>query len=294
MIKKISFIDIFAGIGGFHIALANSGMRCIAACEWDKNARKTYESYFRSKNPSTFEKGRFFGDIKDVNYSNLPNFDILVAGFPCQPFSLAGKKLGFDETRGTLFYEILEILQVKKPVAYLLENVPNIENHDNGRTIKTIEQRLRGLGYSFWPEKLKASDFGLPSLRKRLFMVGFKYDPENKKIFRFPKPKKFKTQTLSEFFGETWSRDLAYTLRVGGVDSGFKDKRNWDTYKINGKVRKISVDEAKKLMGFPNDFKFPVSDGIAMKQLGNSVAIPVVEAVAKEILKNIRKYYPNG
>jgi DNA (cytosine-5)-methyltransferase 1 len=183
--KKITFIDLFAGIGGFHIALHNLGAKCVFASEWDESARKTYQHNFYGISSEIFDNDLFAGDITLVNPKDIPDFDILCAGFPCQPFSQAGFKKGFNETRGTLFFNIASILKEKSPSAFFLENVRHLFAHDEGKTFQVIERTIKELGYSFFYKIVKASDYGLPQHRPRLFMVGFK---NNKTKFEFPNP----------------------------------------------------------------------------------------------------------
>lgn len=286
--KKIfKFIDLFAGIGGFNIAFSNTGAKCVFVSEIEKNARKTYEHNFKKKEPWIFNSGNFAGDITKVNAKEIPDFDILTGGFPCQPFSQAGHKKGFEDTRGTLFYDIARIIKEKKPKAFFIENVRNFLKHDNGKTFETIRKVIeKELGYSFYYKIVRASDFGLPQHRPRLFMVGFK----NKKIkFEFPKSIK-RTKTMSDILGGNCAKEIGYTLRVGGRGSGIHDRRNWDTYVVDGKVVRLGQEQGKKMMGFPSNFKFPVTETQAMKQLGNAVAIPAIQAVAKEIIKKLEEY----
>ena len=173
--KKIRFIDLFAGIGGFHLAFHNLGAECVFASEWDKHARETYKHNFKKKSPELFMNGNFEGDITEVDKRKIPDFDILTAGFPCQPFSQVGFKKGFEDTRGTLFFDIAEIIKIKQPKAYFLENVRHIYKHDEGRTFCRIKKVLtEDLGYSFQEFMVKASDHGLPQHRPRLFMIGFR------------------------------------------------------------------------------------------------------------------------
>ena len=149
--NKYKFIDLFAGIGGFHIAFENVGAECVFASEWDDYARKTYEMNFKKSNPNLFKNGNFAGDITKVDASQIPDFDILTGGFPCQPFSQAGFKKGFNDTRGTLFYDIVRIIKEKKPKAFFLENVRHLYRHDDGKTFETIKNILTNeLGYSFY------------------------------------------------------------------------------------------------------------------------------------------------
>lgn len=283
--SKITFIDLFAGIGGFHLAFHKCGAKCVFASEWDEFARKTYEHNFKKISPSLFENGRFAGDITKIDAKDIPDFDILTGGFPCQPFSQAGLKKGFNETRGTLFFDIARILKEKQPQSFFIENVRGLLNHNNGETFSTIKRVIEEeLGYSFFYKVIFASDFGVPQHRPRLFMVGFK----NKEIdFKFPEPIKL-TMTMSDVFGGQVDKKIGYTLRVGGRHSGINDRRNWDTYLVDGEIRRLSPKEGRKMQGFPESFEFPVSEIQAMKQLGNSVAVPAVEAVAKEIIKCIK------
>ena len=288
--NNLKFIDLFAGIGGFHIAFENVGAKCVFVSEWDKFARKTYEHNFKKRNPEIFKSNNFAGDITKVNSETIPDFDILTGGFPCQPFSQAGHKKGFNETRGTLFFDIVNIIDKKRPKAFFLENVRHLFKHDEGKTFKTIEKVLKkDLGYSLYTQIVKASDFGMPQHRPRLFMIGFL----NKEIeFEFPKPLKELKYTMSDVLGGTCEKEIGYTLRVGGRGSNIKDRRNWDSYCVNGKVVRIGEKEGLKMQGFPEWFEFPndLSNAQTMKQLGNSVAVPAIQAVAEQIIKTLQKY----
>lgn len=279
-------IDLFAGIGGFHIAFDKAGCECVFASEWDENARKTYIHNFKNKNPKLFSSGNFIGDINSIKDIDLeiPDFDIVTGGFPCQPFSQVGHRKGFDDTRGTLFFTIANIIKKKQPKAFFLENVRGLLSHDEGKTFETIKKVIeKDLGYSFFYKIIRASDFGVPQHRPRLFMVGFK----DKSIdFKFPEPKPLKL-TMSDVFGGKCDREIGFTLRVGGRGSGIDDRRNWEFYRINGKVKRLGVEEGKKLQGLPKGFEFPVTNVQAMKQLGNSVAVPAIQATALEIVRRL-------
>ena len=292
-IKKddtLRFIDLFAGIGGFHIAFHNSGSECVFVSEWDVPAQKTYRHNFYKISPEMFNSGNFVGDITKIDPKSIPDFDILTAGFPCQPFSQAGFKKGFSETRGTLFFDIVKILKEKKPQAFFLENVRGLLSHDGGKTFKTIKRILtKELGYSFFPQIVKASDFGLPQHRPRLFMVGFK----DKSIdFKFPKPLEKLKYTMSDIFNGKCDKEIGFTLRVGGRGSRITDRRNWDAYRVDGKIVQLGSREGLKMQGFPDWFKFPpaLSEVQSMKQLGNSVAVPAIQAVAEEIVKTLKEH----
>ena len=287
---KFRFIDLFAGIGGFHIAMESLGGKCVFASEIDAPARKTYEHNFKKKSPDLFSQGMFNDDIRKVSPSDIPDFDVLCAGFPCQPFSQAGHKRGFNDThkseRGNLFFNIVDILQAKKPKAFFLENVRGIINHDNGNTFRVIRNIIENeLGYSFHYKVVKASDYGLPQLRPRTFMIGFR-DEEVLSNFTFPSnmPLRF---TMSDVWGGKCSREIGFTLRVGGRGSNINDRRNWDAYLVDGEVKKIMPEQAKKMQGFPEDFEFPVSYTQAMKQLGNSIAIDAVRVCGETLIKHL-------
>lgn len=323
---KFKFIDLFAGIGGFRLALQNLGGKCIFTSEWDKEAQRTYQVNFGDIP---------FGDItKEDTKSYIPdNFDILCAGFPCQAFSIAGKRGGFEDTRGTLFFDVAEIIKRKQPKAIFLENVKGLRSHNNGKTLATILNVLRNdLGY-FVPEPqiINAKDFEVPQNRERIFIVGFRNDTKISE-FTYPKPLKRKRtfadireenivptkyylstqylQTLENHkarheskgngFGYEIIPDdgIANAIVVGGMGKERNlvvDHRITDftpTTRIKGEVnrqgiRKMTPREWARLQGFPDNFRIQVSDASAYKQFGNSVAVPAIQATANEILKRI-------
>jgi DNA (cytosine-5)-methyltransferase 1 len=285
-VAKLRFIDLFAGIGGFHLAFHNLGAECVFASEWNEAARKTYRHNLESISPRLFKTGSFAGDITKIDKSEIPDFDVLCAGFPCQPFSQAGQKRGFEDIRGTLFFDIVEIIRLKKPRAFFLENVRHLYKHDEGRTFETIKRVLTDeLGYSFHHAIVKASDHGLPQLRPRLFMVGFK-DPQTPFEFPDKRPLQF---DMSEVMRGKVDREIGFTLRVGGKASGIDDRRNWDAYMVDGKVRRLTPEEGKRMQGFPKDFEFPVSQTQAMEQLGNSVAVWAIQDYGEQIIASLTK-----
>jgi DNA (cytosine-5)-methyltransferase 1 len=283
--KGYTFIDLFAGIGGFHIALHNLGAKCVFVSEFDKYARQTYEHNFKKIVPELISSENFAGDITKIDEQDIPDFDILCAGFPCQPFSVAGYKKGFEDTRGTLFFDIARIIEEKKPQAFILENVKGLFIHNNGQTLLRMKEVLESLGYSFFYKILRADDYGVPQNRQRLLMVGFR---EKEIDFKFPKPFPLQT-TMSDILGGNCTKTIGYTLRVGGRGSGMGDRRNWDTYLVDGKEVRLRPEHALKMQGFPADFHFPVSEAQAMKQLGNSVAIPMIQAVAEQVFISLNK-----
>lgn len=290
--SKFTFIDLFAGIGGFHIAMSNLGGECVFASEWDDDCRKTYTANYQKDSPKIFTNGvpndNFVGDITKVDPNSIPDHDVLCAGFPCQPFSQAGHKLGFEDTRGTLFFNVANIMKAKKPKAVFLENVRGLFTHDGGKTFEVIKNTINELGYTMHYQIVKASDFNCPQHRPRLYMICFRNDIPNSD-FSFPQPVPL-TKTMSDVFdGAAVNKKIGFTLRVGGKSSPITDRRNWDGYIVNGKERRITPKEGKRMQGFPDEFIFPVSNSAAMKQLGNSVAIPAIQAVGNEMIKQLEK-----
>lgn len=324
---KFSFIDLFAGIGGFRMAMQNLGGECVFSSEWDEQARKTYYANYGDVP---------FGDItKEITKQMIPQgFDILCAGFPCQAFSLAGKRLGFEETRGTLFFDVAEILRRYKPKAFFLENVKGLVCHDKGKTFKTILNTLDEVGYVVPdPQIVNAMYFGVPQHRERIYIVGFRKDlgickedfeyPEQKEVSKHfidvreenPVPAKYYlsttyVQTLinhkarHEAKGHGFGYEIipndgiANAIVVGGMGRERNlviDKRQTDltpTTNIKGTVntdgiRKMTPREWARLQGYPDDFKIVVSDASAYKQFGNSVAVPAIQATAQKLLNTL-------
>lgn len=299
------FIDLFAGIGGTRIAFEHVGGECVFSSEWDKECQKTYQANF-NEIP--------YGDITKIDAKDIPDFDILVAGFPCQPFSTIGKRQGFKHaTQGTLFYDIARIIEGKNPSAFLLENVPGIVSHDKGNTFKIILEALDKLGYYVFHDILDAANFGVPQKRKRIYMVGFRKTLFNKKP-EFVHPKTngkrvyvnaFLEQNVDGYTISKYLQDVYLFKKDDGrpeiidrnskiqvktlVSTYHKIQRLTGTFVKDGKtgLRLLTADECKAIMGFNRDFKIPVSRTQMYRQMGNSVAIPVVEAVAKQIVKTL-------
>lgn len=322
-IHRFTFIDLFAGIGGFRIAMQNLGGKCVFTSEWDKEAQKTYRANF-GEVP--------FGDItKDETKDFIPDdFDVLCGGFPCQAFSIAGKRGGFEDTRGTLFFDVAEIIRRKRPKAIFLENVKGLRNHNGGRTLETILNVLRNDLDYFVPEPqvVNAKNFGLAQQRERIYIVGFKnelginefnYPEATNTDVRFQDirekevvPTKYylSTQYLDTLinhkarheskgngFGYAIIPDdgIANAIVVGGMGRERNlvvDKRITDytpTTHIKGTVnregiRKMTPREWARLQGFPENYVIPVADASAYKQFGNSVAIPAIQATANQII----------
>jgi len=287
----LKFIDLFAGIGGFHVAFHNVGAECVFASEIDSSARKTYKQNLQKISPELFKEDNkvnlFNDDIRGIDPAEIPDHDILCAGFPCQPFSQAGHKRGFEETqddRGNMFFILRDIIKEKKPKCIFLENVRHLLNHDDGRTFQIIMDILTNeLNYEVYYKVVKASDYGLPQHRPRIFIIGFRKEDNHFWNFEFPQPIPLK-QTMSDIWQGNCDRKIGFTLRVGGGGSSIDDRRNWDSYRVNGEVKKIGPEQGRKMMGFPEWYEFPVSRTQTMKQLGNSVAVDAVHEVAKSVI----------
>lgn len=300
MTKKFTFIDLFAGIGGIRIPFDELGGKCVFSSEWDKYAQLTYEANF-GETP--------YGDITKISPVDIPDHDILMAGFPCQPFSIIGNGLGFEDTRGTLFFEIEKILKVKQPKAFLLENVKRLVKHDNGRTFAVILKKLNALGYNTHWKVLNALDYGLPQKRERIVIVGFK---EERK-FAFPQPCA-KRAKLSEFLEshenvdkKHFASEMIIKKRLEKVGNRHHPKPSiWHenkggdigiheyscalragashNYLLVDGIRRLTPRECLNLQGFPKDFKIVVPDGQIRKQAGNSVPVYMMREVAKQMI----------
>lgn len=308
----LRYIDLFAGIGGMHQAMKNLrvGAECVFASEWDSFAQQTYLANF----PET----PMHGDITKIAPGDIPDHDILIAGFPCQPFSIAGvskkKSLGrahgFDDpTQGTLFFNIREILAAKRPRAFVLENVKNLKSHDGGNTYAVIMKTLRGLGYYVPEPRILDGRHFVPQHRERIFIVGFR-DPHD---FEFPRLR-LGTKTLADILeprvdgrytlsDKLWAYLQAYAEKHRAKGNGFGFGRvgrddiartlSARYYKDGSEIlidqgrrnpRRLTPRECARLMGFPETFKIPVSDTRAYKQFGNSVVVPLVSAVCREVV----------
>lgn len=334
--SKFKFIDLFAGIGGIRLPFQKNGGKCVFSSEWDKFSKKTYAANF-GEVPH--------GDINEINATEIPNHDILLAGFPCQAFSQAGLKKGFHDTRGTMFFEIQRILAEKRPKAFLLENVKQLRGHDKGRTLDTILGILKGqtntdipknismseesrkslskpLNYWVDYKVLKASDFGVPQKRERIYIVGFDReafgDADFENLFSWPKKKNVETKvssilepdsdytkgfTISDKLWEGHQRrkkehkikgnGFGYSLFTG--DSPYTNTLSARYYKDGSEIlidqshidlnpRKLTPRECARLQGFPEEFIVDaVSSSQVYRQFGNSVSVPVIEALAKKI-----------
>lgn len=276
--------DLFAGIGGFHLGFEQAGAQVVFASEIDRHARTTYTANFQSRNPALFSPGTFVGDITQVNGEAVPSVDVVTAGFPCQPFSYVGRRRGFDDVRGTLFFDIARIVDHTRPAALVLENVPGLMSQDGGRAFDTIRTVMtERLGYSFHHQVIRACDHNLPQLRPRVFMVGFR-DPATP--FSVPQPVPLRL-TLSTLLGGNVTRDVGRTILARWHLRPITDRHCFDSYEVNGVEHRMTVDEVRQMQGFPDWFRFSVAESYARTQLGNAVAVPVARAVARSVLHSL-------
>lgn len=302
--EKLKFIDLFAGIGGIRKGFEDENTEAVFSSEWDKFAVQTYEANF-NETPE--------GDITQVHEKEIPNHDILLAGFPCQPFSSIGKREGFEhDTQGTLFYDIIRILKHHKPKAFLLENVRGLLTIQKGETFKIIINSLQESGYSVFYSVLDSQNFGLPQIRKRVVIVGFRNDLNVNK-FTIPEHNGSEKVAVGKILekdpkGYTISKHLqkSYLFKLDDgrpqivdknselqvktlVSTYHKIQRLTGTFVYGGDtgIRLLSQLECKRLMGFPDDFIVPVSRTQMYRQFGNSVAVPMIKAVADEMKKVI-------
>lgn len=316
LLDGMTFIDLFAGLGGFRIALESLGASCVYSNEWDVPVQKVYKENF-GEMPE--------GDITQVNEKNIPNHDILCAGFPCQAFSISGRQRGFRDSRGTLFFDVARIVREKKPKIVFMENVKNFATHDNGRTLAVVKATMEELGYSFNAKVLNAVDYGVPQKRERIYMVCFRNDL-NIVNFEYPEPFEL-TKHVEDYLltDEALVKDLYVerpdmyymnkednlysnkSIRLGTVNKGGQGERIYSVkgiaitlsaygggvfaktggYYINGGARKLHPRECARIMGYPDTYKIAPSASQAYKQFGNSVVIDVLQLIAEQIGKAI-------
>ena len=321
----VRYIDLFAGIGGFRYSFDKAGFKCVFSSEINEACQKIYQENYGDL-PA--------GDITKINPEDIPDFEVLCGGFPCQPFSICGKKKGFEDTRGTLFFEICRIIEKKQPLAVVLENVKHLIDHDNGNTFRVILQKLEGLGYETSFRVLNSKDYGVAQSRERIIIVATKYGK-----FDFSDMEKSKPVYIKDILDKSgdfeYLKKDEYTLLAdvyvhqqpsGLIFCGYRNKNIWKKgirpntehlsrchrqpnriYSSNGvhptlpsqetsgrfwiyipeedAVRKLTINECYKLMGFPETFKKDSNKGNAYKQVGNSVVIPMVYELAKSLMR---------
>lgn len=310
-LKDIKVIDLFAGIGGFHLAFKSFGADVIYASEWDKDAADVYFDNF-GITPT--------GDITKISADDIPDHDVLCAGFPCQAFSISGNQKGFDDSRGTLFFDVARIVKKKKPRLVFMENVKNFASHDNGRTLSVVKKTMEELGYSFFYDVLNAADYGVPQSRNRIYMLAFRDDLGVTK-FTFPKPiplekivknvllpkeitGKYEIIRNDVIMKQITEKKSTSPLRLGIVNKGGQGERIYSVlgtaitlsaygggvgaktgiYLVDNKLRRLAPRECARLTGFPEGYKIAASDNIAYKQFGNSVVVDVLQFIIEEII----------
>jgi DNA (cytosine-5)-methyltransferase 1 len=315
ILQGFTFIDLFCGIGGFHSALSSLGGRCVFASDIDKYAKEVYEKNYGLKP---------HGDITKIDVKDIPAHDIICAGFPCQPFSISGDQKGFEDPRGQLFFNVVAIAKHHNPKVVFLENVKNFEKHDGGKTLDTVKKELENIGYTVYSKVLRASDYGVPQARNRIYIVAFRNDLDSSQ-FSFPtKSNTFRVvqdiliadhentiqgsyvinreTTMNENLPTERTNDL---VRIGKIGEGRQGERIYSIlgvsttlssqggglggktgmYLINGVVRKLYPRECARLMGFPDTFQLADTQEQNYKQFGNSVVVEVIQLIAKEIAK---------
>lgn len=308
--EDFTFIDLFAGVGGIRYPFEQLNGKCVMTSEWDKYAKLTYQTNYG-------DEELFLGDITKIKESEVPDHDVLVGGFPCQAFSHAGKKMGFEDTRGTMFFEVARIIKAKKPKMLLLENVKGLVSHDKGNTLKVILSALDELGYEVTYKILHAKDFGVPQNRPRIYLVGvrkdlgFKFEfPENKikptklgdileekvdkkytisdKLWSYLQNRKEEQKAKGNGFG--FSLFDANSEYVSTISARYGKDGSEILIKQKGKnPRKLTPRECARLQGFPDSMEIPVSDTQFYKQMGNSVAVPVITYLAKAMIKQLQE-----
>lgn len=317
LLNNYRFVDLFCGIGGFHLALSSFGAECVFASDINKSACEIYKKNFGIE-PK--------GDITKIKCKEVPAHEILCAGFPCQPFSISGNRKGFDDPNGKLFFEVIRLARFHKPKIILLENVKNLQTHDNGNTLKTIKLKLDSIGYYSFEKVLNATYFGVPQARKRIYIIAFK---KNLKIknFTFPKENKEKYKSLQNVLLKEVdkkyyiSRDYSIDnnldnetnnsdkiIRIGKIGQGRQGERIYSIhgqsvtlssqsgglggrtgiYLIDNKIRKLAPKECARLMGFPDSFKCSENDNACYIQFGNSVVVNVIQEIIKEASKRLK------
>lgn len=308
--NNFSFIDLFAGIGGIRLGFESVGGHCVFSSEFDENACKTYEANF-GEHPS--------GDITKIAAKDIPDFDVLLGGFPCQAFSIIGKKEGFEnETCGTLFFEIERILKEKRPKAFMLENVRNLTAHDKGNTFNVIKTHLEALGYTLYAKVLNALDYGVPQKRERIILVGFK----DRVLFSFPEPvsvsrgktlkdilevnvdekyyvkDRIKESRLMRLKDPSYPKpyisheNMAGSITPHPYSSCLRAGASANYILINDE-RRPTEREMLRIQGFPDDFKIVVPYSQVKRQTGNSVAVPVIKAVARQMVNALKQFESN-
>ena len=272
----VKYIDLFCGMGSFHYSFQKLGFKCVMASDNYTPAKETYKQNYNID---------VLDDICDIEPSSIEPYDILCAGFPCQPFSQAGHHKGFEDSRGTMFSQVMRFVKTNVPKIVILENVQALLNHDKGQSFIKIKTELENQGYNIVYKVLKCSDYGIPQMRKRLFIIGFK-NIEVIDLDKFFNLEKYEKKiTLTEYLGKNFIKDTAYTLRCGGKHSPINDRHNWDGYWVDDKEYRLTIEDGLKLQGF-NDYNFIGNKNEKWKMLGNTIPTIFTEIIGKQIIKH--------
>ena len=274
--QPVKFIDLFCGIGSFHYSFEKLGFKCAMASDICEAAKNTYKENYGMD---------VLDDICEIDPSTIEHYDILCAGFPCQPFSQAGHHKGFEDSRGTMFSQVMRFVKQNVPKVVILENVQALLNHDNGNSFATIKTELENEGYTVVHNVLKCSDYGIPQMRKRLFIVGFKNIEVNNLDEFFNLNEYKKNTTLTEYLGQNFKKDIAYTLRCGGKHSPIDDRHNWDGYWVDDKEYRLTLEDGLKLQGFHN-YNLIGNKNEKWKMLGNTIPTIFTEIIGKQLIKH--------
>jgi DNA (cytosine-5)-methyltransferase 1 len=272
----VKYIDLFCGIGSFHYSFKKLGFECVMASDIYKPAKDNYKHNYNID---------VLDDICNISPNNIDDYDILCAGFPCQPFSQAGRHKGFEDSRGTMFSQVMRFVKINIPKIVILENVQALLNHNKGQSFSIIKKELEDEGYDVVYKVLKCSDYGIPQMRKRLFVVAFKNIEVNDINSFFDISEYQKTATLTEYLGKNFEKETAYTIRCGGRHSPIDDRHNWDGYWVDKKEYRLTIEDGLKLQGF-HDYKLVGKKNEQWKLLGNTIPTIFTEIIGNQIIKH--------
>jgi len=280
--EPIKFIDLFCGIGSFHNSFQKQGWECAMACDIDAAVRETYNTNYGIMP---------LGDILEIDPSDIPPYDILCAGAPCQTWSQIGQRKGFDDKRGTLFFSIMKFVNYHRPSIIILENVQGLLTHSGGKPFEEIKCNIQSAGYVVTYKVIKCSDYGLPQMRKRLFVIGVRADIELvNHIDKLLDLNEYQNETtLTALLGKNFEKSVAYTIRCGGKNSPINDKHNWDGYMVDGEEYRLTKEDCLKIQGFNPDFKLCGKNKDHWKQLGNTIPTIFTEIIGKQLAKYYKR-----
>jgi DNA (cytosine-5)-methyltransferase 1 len=270
------YIDLFCGMGSFHYSFQKLGFKCVMASDIYEPAKENYKKNYNIN---------VLDDICEIDPSSIEPYDILCAGFPCQPFSQAGHQKGFKDSRGTMFSQVMRFVKTNVPKVIILENVQGLLTHDKGKSFTKIKTDLENEGYNIIYKVLKCSDYGIPQMRKRLFIIGFK-NIEVTDLDNFFNLEKYEKKiTLKDYLGKNFIKDNAYTIRCGGKNSPIDDRHNWDGYLVDNTEYRLTIEDCLKLQGFI-DYNFIGKPNEKWKMIGNTIPTIFTEIIGKQIIKH--------